>query len=348
MKIFIVLRRNIFTLLFGLFLIFLILFSNNNLIAAKNGINLWWTCIVPSMFPFFIATELLNYTNITTIFGRLFSPVMRPLFNLPGEGAYAIFMGLISGSPVGAKVVSNIYESQSCTKEEAERMICFTNNSSPLFIIGTVGILLYKNTSIGILLFITHILSAITVGIILGQYSRKKTDNKKTIYTKKNKNTKNNDINTVSISTLGDALSSSISKSISLTLQIGGFIILFSVILSIIKNLNIVKYINYVLENLRISTKYTNGVFNGLIEITHGIKTISSVITKKLSYNLSICAFILGFGGISIALQVLSIISKYRLSIKKYLIGKIMQATIASFYVLMFIKMFPVFNFDLP
>ena len=35
-----------------------------------------------------------------------------------------------------------------CTKEEAERLITFTNNSGPLFILGTVGITLFYDSSI--------------------------------------------------------------------------------------------------------------------------------------------------------------------------------------------------------
>ena len=63
---------------------------------------------------------------------------MRPLFNVPGEGAFAFLMGLISGYPVGAKIVTDLKDNNLCTTEEAERMLCFTNNSGPLFIIGTV------------------------------------------------------------------------------------------------------------------------------------------------------------------------------------------------------------------
>ncbi len=85
MKFFIILKRNILTIFFILFLFFLVIFSNNNLIAAKSGITLWATCVVPSLFPFFIATELLNYTNITIIFGKLLNKIMKPLFNVPGE-----------------------------------------------------------------------------------------------------------------------------------------------------------------------------------------------------------------------------------------------------------------------
>ena len=63
---------------------------------------------------------------------------MRPLFNVPGESAYAFIMGLISGYPVGAKIVTDLRKTNLCSKDEGERMLCFTNNSGPLFIIGTV------------------------------------------------------------------------------------------------------------------------------------------------------------------------------------------------------------------
>ena len=69
-----------------------------------------------------------------------------------GEGSYAFIMGIISGYPVGAKIVNKFIEDGTCTKQEAERMLAFTNNSGPLFIIGTVGISLFGDTTIGIIL----------------------------------------------------------------------------------------------------------------------------------------------------------------------------------------------------
>lgn len=66
-----------------IFTIFLIVFSKDNLSAAKNGILLWANNIVPSLLPFFVATELLCNTNILSFFGKLLNPIMRPLFNVP-------------------------------------------------------------------------------------------------------------------------------------------------------------------------------------------------------------------------------------------------------------------------
>ena len=63
---------------------------------------------------------------------------MKPLFNISGEGAFALIMGIISGYPTGAKIATIFRENGTCTKEECERLLSFTNNSGPLFIIGTV------------------------------------------------------------------------------------------------------------------------------------------------------------------------------------------------------------------
>ena len=89
-------KHNIISIIFLLFTICLVVFSSSNIVAAKTGLKLWANSIVPSLFPFFIATELLSYTNIPFIFGRVFSPIMKPLFNVSGEGSFALFMGWIS------------------------------------------------------------------------------------------------------------------------------------------------------------------------------------------------------------------------------------------------------------
>ena len=79
---------------------------------------------------------------------------------------------LLVGYPVGAKIVTNFRKQGICTKEEGERLLTFTNNSGPLFIIGTVGISLFGNTTIGLLLFITHLMSCLTVGFLFRFWKR--------------------------------------------------------------------------------------------------------------------------------------------------------------------------------
>lgn len=136
--IFIHLRKNIISILFILLTIGLIAFSSSNLAAAKDGLKLWWFSVVPALLLFFIACDLLSQTDIIDYLGKKLGKIMRPIFNVPGEGAFPLIMGIISGYPVGAKIVVGFRKNGICTKEEAERLITFTNNSGPLFIIGTV------------------------------------------------------------------------------------------------------------------------------------------------------------------------------------------------------------------
>ena len=97
-------KRNILTLIFLAFAGSLLLFSSSNLPAIKKGLSLWANSVVPSLFPFFVATDLLMHTNFVNILGRFLNKLMKPLFNIRGEGAFGFIMGLISGYPVGAKI----------------------------------------------------------------------------------------------------------------------------------------------------------------------------------------------------------------------------------------------------
>ena len=338
------LKRNILPLIFLTFTFCLVIFSSNNLQAVKSGLTLWANSVVPSLFPFFVATEILMNTNIINVFGKLLNSYMKPLFNVRGEGSFAFIMGIISGYPVGAKIASEFRKNNICSKEECERLLSFTNNSGPLFIIGTVGILMYGSTIIGLLLFITHILAGISVGIIFRFWERDTNSNLS--FSKRNVENK-----TVSFSNLGEVLSKSITNSISTIFLIGGFVVIFSCVISILKAsgvLNIfTSFISPIFNTFNIDTSFISPLICGFLEITNGINSISQIACKKLSINLILTAFLLGFGGLSVFLQVLSITSKTDLSIKPYIYGKLLQGIIASFYTYIFINIIPFFNFDI-
>lgn len=336
----------IITAIICLFTLFLIVFSNSNLSAAQKGLSLWANSVVPSLLPFFIATELLGYTNIISILGKMLNKLMRPLFNVPGEGAFPFIMGIISGYPVGAKIVSDLKRQGLCSSIEAERLIAFTNNSGPLFIIGTVGIGLFKDTKTGILLLITHLLACITVGILFRWWKNGKNKRSNSFVTSPNKSPSR-----ISLSNLGEVLANSIMNSISTIFLIGGFVVLFSVVISILNNSGFIKIITNSLSPIfnvfGLSSKYINGIVTGIIELTNGVCSIALIASKNISTNIIICAFLLGFGGISVALQVFSITSKNGISIKPYLLGKFLQGLFAAFYTYLILNSFCFFNLDL-
>lgn len=316
--------------------------------AIKSGLKLWANSVIPSLFPFFVATELLMHTQIVFQIGLLLNKFMKPIFNVRGEGAFAFIMGIISGYPMGAKIATNFRQNNICSKEECERLLSFTNNSGPLFIIGTVGILMYGNTAIGLLLFITHILACLTVGFLFRFWKRNSRNHmhnsSSSFYNKKAKKE-------VSFSNLGEVLAESITTSISTILLIGGFVVIFSSIISILKSSGILANISIILSPVftffNIDTSFVSPLLSGFLEITNGINLISNISCKKISINIIFTAFLLGIGGISVLLQVLSITSKTDLSIKPYIYGKLLHGILAALYTYIFINFIPFFNFDI-
>ena len=338
-----VIRIKNYTLPF-IFLIFalcLVLFSSTNLSAAKNGLALWATSVTPSLFPFFIATELLIQTNIPYILGRFLNIFMKPLFNISGEGSFAFIMGVISGYPTGATIATNFRKNNILSKTECERLLSFTNNSGPLFIIGTVGISMFGSSTIGFLLFVTHLLASISVGIIFRFWKKEKHSiNNSKHYIPQSK--------TVTFSNLGEIIAISIKNATSTILLIGGFVVLFSVIISILKTSNILGIFSNILipafNLLHIPTSFISPFLTGILEITNGISLISGIHIKAITINILFAAFLLGFGGISVLLQVLSITSKTDLSIKPYIFGKFLHGILAATYTFLFIQLIPFFN----
>ena len=351
MKVLNYLKEKSISIIFILYLFFLVLFTKSNFNAAKKGITLWANNVVPSLFPFFVAVELLKHTNLIYFLSIKLDKYMKPIFNLPGVASFPFVMGLISGYPVGAKIVSDLYSNNLCTQKEAERMLAFTNNSGPLFIIGTVGCSFYSNTSIGILLLISHILSSICVGIILGIISRiKSATNKFTANSRQSASTNNFSSllqDDIKIADLGGILGSAIVSAIKSILMIGGFVTIFSVILSILNNTKILTIISYFISNIfHINPDYIVGLITGFLEFTNGLYKISTINNKMLSINLILSSFIIGFGGISVTLQVLNIISKNKLSIKTYIFGKLLHGTISALFTFLILSV-PIFSLNL-
>ena len=259
MKFFIInIKKVIIPFIFCVFTICLIIFSKTNLTATKSGLELWSTSVLPSLLPFFIAVELLKYTDIIKILGKLFNPIMRPIFNVPGAASFALIMGIISGYPTGAKIVSDFKKEGICSDIECERLIAFTNNSGPLFIISTVGISFLGDTRTGILLFITHILACLSVGFLFRWWKNGKKSNysnNSNLLSQPEKNNKKANLNN-----LGEILATSIMNSISTIVMIGGFVAIFSVIVSILKESQILNTFSILFEpffkNFNINSSY--------------------------------------------------------------------------------------------
>ena len=117
----------------------LMLYPQESMQAARDGLTLCGNVIIPSLFPFFVLSSLVVELGLAGYLGRMLEGVMRPLFNVSGVCASAFALGFVGGYPVGARTAIDLYQKGMCTRTEAERLLAFCNNSVPAFILGVVG-----------------------------------------------------------------------------------------------------------------------------------------------------------------------------------------------------------------
>jgi sporulation integral membrane protein YlbJ len=322
--------------------------SRTTFLSSQKGFKLWVNNVVPSLLPFFICIELIKQTNFMSVIGKLLEPIMRPLFGVPGCGAFALAMGISSGYPVGAKITTDLRNANLCTKTEAERLLSFSNTSGPLFIVGAIGIGMFSDSRVGLLLILTHFIAAITVGLIFKYYKNDSNTKTDKIITQNKVNTnKNLDFNA---NKLGYIMGEAIKKSIDTLLLICGYIVFFSVLISILSQTGIssafAEIVEKFLKIFRFDPAQSKYIVEGMLEITNGINSISILNKTPYLERLTIISFILGFGGFSVHMQVSSIISNSDISIKPYLFGKLLQGIFASVYTYLLMKYTAFFNWD--
>lgn len=315
--------RYIFIIL--LILIMIQIFRNPSLSikSAKEGLDIWVNLLLPSLLPFLIISNLLISLGFMDMFGRFLEPLMKPIFNVSGIGVFPFSISMISGYPVGAKLTSNLRENNLITKVEGDKLISFSSTSGPLFLLGTVlAGMLNAPPELSSLILIPHYLGAITIGLIFRFYKKnEKSSTEPNIYNPQNAN-----------SSIGTLITECIKDSIYSMLMIGGFVIIYSVIIDIVLKSNLFNsIINILAKTILVDAEVMKGILAGIIELTNGCKMISSL-NIKLINKILILNFLIGWGGFSIHSQALSFISNTDINSKIYLISKFFHGALASFY----------------
>lgn len=131
-----------------------------------HGIRLCVHTVIPSLFPFMVLSELLVTSGAGEALGRIFSRPMRWFFGLSGAGASAVVLGSMCGFPVGAKTAVALYDRNAISKAECEHLLTFSNNPSSAFLITAVGVSLFGNRRLGVLLYAVVLGSSFLVGFL--------------------------------------------------------------------------------------------------------------------------------------------------------------------------------------
>ncbi len=282
--------------------------------TVGTAMDIWKTNIFPSLFPFFILSELLIHYGFVELVSELFKNVMQKVFRINGYASFVFIMSLISGFPSSAKYTRELYLNGKLNENEASKLLTFTHFSNPLFILGTISILFLKNKEVGILILFCHYLTNIIIGLIFRNYypskfEYKKTSLKKAIIAMHNKRLENS-------ASFGKVISSAVTNTIQTLLLILGTITIFLIITTIIDN------------NLNIS-KYYQAILNGTIEMTQGLNYIS-LLDIPLKLKSILTTMVLSFGGLSVHIQMFSILSDTKINYLPFLTARLLHAAISG------------------
>ncbi len=287
--------------------------------AVSFSLSIFKKNIFPSLFPFFVLSEIMVKCGMTEFIGNLLKPMMNKLFKIKSSAAFVLVMSLISGNPANAKYTRELYLNHDLNENEATKILSFSCFANPLFILGTVSLLFLNNKEVGVLILLCHYIGNIIIGLLLRNYypSAKETSHislKEAIYEAHKKRISNKE-------DLGKIITNSLINSINTLLLILGVMTMCLILTTIIDN-NI--NLNSVLQSL----------LNGSIEMTQGLKYISlEAIPLKLKCILSV--MILSFGGISVHLQITSILSDTKIKYLPFLLSRILHSIISG--ILMFL-----------
>ncbi|AXN40425.1 MULTISPECIES: sporulation integral membrane protein YlbJ [Peribacillus] len=318
----------------------LIIFPQESFEASKGGLNMWWKIVFPSLLPFLIFSELLISFGVVRFIGVILEPFMRPLFRVPGVGGFVWAMGLASGFPAGAKFTVRLRQEKQVTRIEAERLVCFTNSSNPLFLFVAVAVGFFHNPQLGIILALSHYLGNFCVGILMRFYRWKEEKSQSKGITKlpsiRQAFSQMHRTRLKETRPFGSLLGDAVLSSIQTLLMIGGFIILFSVVNKLLFHMNITgllaSWVGGILHIMNFPDSLSLPFISGLFEMTLGSKLTSSVENASLLQQTVMTSFILAFNGFSIQAQVASIIAASDIRFMPFFLARIAHGFLASIF----------------
>ena len=322
-----------FAKVFGLSLLALGMFvyPQDVLSSASGGLALWWRYVLPALLPFFILSELLMAAGFVHFLGVLLESFMRPVFRLPGKAAFVVAMGYTSGFPMGAVLTARLRKAGEITRVEGERLLAFTNNPSPGFMLGAVASGMLGKPALGIILAGSIYLANLLVGFLFRFYrvtpspphSNRLPSFKRAWQEMKEAQGKDN-------RAIGQILSDAISQSITTVFMVAGFMAFFSVILRLLNIWHITIFLATLTHIVitGIPLPILQAFFNGLFEMTLGCQYTMQAVSE-LNVQVALLTLLMGWSGFSVFAQVAGFISETDLRFLPFVIARALQGIFA-------------------
>lgn len=296
-------------------------FLNPDILISStiSGSKLFLLSVFPSLFPFIFFSNLLTKYGGIEFYKDFFEKIFTKYLKLPGESSFPVILSYICGYPIGTKFTKDLFLDKKIDKNTFNRLLYIASTPSPLFVIGFVGVKLLDDKVLGYSFLITAILSSLII-------AKSKTRSLPVIKTKQSKKT----ISFKNKESFGNILKTSLQDSLDSSLSIGTYIIIFSVIIALLKDIEIIKIL---INSSNIYLKLLVTLILGSLELTNGIVLISENFST-FGTLISICLinFLLGFSGFSILFQSASFVYDIDFFVfKNYVIQKFKVGLLNAF-----------------
>ena len=325
-------------------LVLVLAFPRESLEAGLTGVAIWWDVLFPSLFPFFVVSELMLGFGIVHFFGTLLDPLMRPLFRLPGPGGFVMAMGFASGYPVGARLTSRLWDARLVDRGESERLIAFTTTADPIFLIGAVAVGFFHDVTLAPLLAGAHYGGAVLLGLLLRLQSRAAPP--PAGGDARNGNAPNRSLLLRAFDAMhaarledgrpfGALLLDGIQSGLRLVVVVGGLVVFFSVVIEVATLARVVTALQsgvaFALGLLAIPAPLAAAVVNGLFEVTLGAKSAGQAMSSvSLQAQVAVASFGLSWAGLSVHAQIMSIVSHMPVRYARYAAAKAVQGLLSG------------------
>lgn len=258
--------------------------------AVRDGLALCAGSVIPALFPFLAVSGLLTALDAGT------SPALGPLARLLGcsrAGARAFLLGLTGSYPVGARTVAQLYRRGGISRREACRLLLFSNNCGPAFILGVAGLGCFGSLRAGVLLWGVHILAALVIALALPRRAAEPPERPGSVPARP---------------PLVPALIAAVRDTAGTMVYICGFVVFFLVLLRVMGRV----------------TGLSHPVLSGAVELTQGILALPH--TRR---GFVWAAGLLGWGGLSVHGQSAAVLSGTDLPMGPYLAAKAAHAAVS-------------------
>lgn len=253
--------------------------------SARRGLRICGEMLIPSLLPFFVVSALLRAWGLPGVLGRLFGGVTARIWGMSGAGVSAFLLSITVGYPLGAATIGQLRRDSEVSREEAQRALYFCNNTGPAFLIGAAGAGVFHSSGIGLMLYGTHVLAAVLIGMVTAPKKQMPSPSELTY---------------ISIAGFSEALTEAVRVSVETLLTVCGFVVIFSVMAGLLKD-EIFKSAGVISSKIGMEFTAAKAMLTGLLELGGGLGAMDGL--SPTAENLALAAFLIGFGGLSVQAQ---------------------------------------------